>query len=79
MPKTKKKDKMKTKAKGSDKSLFVEPSSKSKEFVVAFIAKFYECESSKSLESCYIQYAEEGITKFKTDMIQRMMDALHND
>jgi hypothetical protein len=32
-----------------------------------------------SLESCYIRYAEEGITKFKLDMTQRVMDALHND
>jgi hypothetical protein len=32
-----------------------------------------------SLELCYVGYAEEGITKFKTDMTQRMMDALYND
>jgi hypothetical protein len=31
------------------------------------------------LELCYVRYAEEGITKFKTDMTQRVMDALHND
>jgi hypothetical protein len=79
MPKTKKKDKMKTKAEGSGKSLLVEPSSECKEFVVALIARFYERESTMSLESCYIRYAEEGITKFKTDMTQRVMDALHND
>jgi hypothetical protein len=68
MPKTKKKDKMKTKAEGSSKSLLVEPSSKYKEFVVAFIARFYEHESTMSLESCYVRYVEEGITKFKMDM-----------
>jgi hypothetical protein len=68
MPKTKKKDKMKTKAEGSGKSLLVEPSSECKEFVVALIARFYERESTMSLESCYIRYAEEGITKFKMDM-----------
>jgi hypothetical protein len=51
MPKTKKKDKMKTKAEGSGKSLLVEPSSKCKEFVVALIARFYERESTMSLES----------------------------
>jgi hypothetical protein len=70
---------MKTKAEGSGKSLLVEPSSECKEFVVALIARFYERESTMSLESCYIRYAEEGITKFKTDMTQRVMDALHND
>jgi hypothetical protein len=79
MPKTKKKDKMKTKAEGSGKSLLVEPSSECKEFVVALIARFYERESTMSLESCYVRYAEEGITKFKMDMTQRVMDALHND
>jgi hypothetical protein len=79
MPKTKKKDKMKTKAEGSGKSLLIEPSSECKEFVVAFIARFYERESTMSLESCYVRYAKEGITKFKTDMTQRMMDVLHND
>jgi hypothetical protein len=54
MPKTKKKDKMKKKAEGSSKSLLVEPSSECKEFVVALIARFYERESTMSLESCYI-------------------------
>jgi hypothetical protein len=79
MPKTKKKDKMKTKGKGSSKSLLVEPSSECKEFVVALIVRFYEHESTMSLESCYVRYAEEGTTKFKMDMTQRVMDALHND
>ena len=79
MPKTKKKDKMKTKMEGSNKPLLVEPSSKCKEFVIAFIARFYERKSTMSLESCYVQYVEEGMTKFKIDMIQRVMDALHND
>jgi hypothetical protein len=54
MPKTKKKDKMKTKAEGSGKSLLVEPSSECKEFVVALIDRFYERESTMSLESCYV-------------------------
>ena len=49
-----KKDKMKTKAEGSGKSWLVEASSKCKEFVVTLIAIFYECESTKSLESCYV-------------------------
>jgi hypothetical protein len=79
MLKTKKKDKMKTKAEGSSKSLLVEPSGECKEFVVAFIARFYEHEFTMSLESYYVRYAEEGIIKFKSDMTQRMMDALHND
>jgi hypothetical protein len=78
MPKTKK-DKMKTKAEGSGKSLLVEPSSECKEFVVALIVRFYERESTMSLESCYVRYVEEGITKFKSDVTQRVMDALHND
>jgi hypothetical protein len=67
MPKTKK-DKMKTKVEGSGKSLLVEPSSECKEFVVALIARFYERESTMSLELCYVRYVEEGITKFKLDM-----------
>jgi hypothetical protein len=46
MLKTKKKDKMKTKAEGSGKSLLVEPLSECKEFLVALIAKFYEREST---------------------------------
>ena len=46
MSKTKKKDKMKTKAKRYDKSLLVEPSSECKEFIVALIGRFYECEST---------------------------------
>jgi hypothetical protein len=79
MPKTKKKNKMKTKAEGSGKSLLVEPSSKCKKFVVALITRFYERESTMSLELCYVRYLEEGITKFKTDMTQRVMDALHNE
>jgi hypothetical protein len=54
MPKTKKKDKMKTKVEGSGKSLLVEPSSECKEFVVALIVRFYEHESTMSLESCYV-------------------------
>ena len=78
MPKTKK-DKMKTKVEGSGKSLLVELLNECKEFVVAVIVRFYERESTMSLESCYIRYAEEGITKFKMDMTQRVMDALHND
>jgi hypothetical protein len=53
-PNTKKKDKMKTKAEGSGKSLLIEPSSECKESVVALIARFYERESIMSLESCYI-------------------------
>ena len=70
---------MKTKEKGSNKSLLGKPSSKCKEFVVALITRFYERESTMSLESCCIQYAEEGITKFKMDMTQRLMNTLHND
>ena len=79
MPKTKKKDKMKTKAKGCGKSLLVELSRECKEFVVALIARFYELESTMSLELYYVEYAEEGISKFKSDIIQRLMNALHND
>src|SRR5450759_2029981 len=78
MPKTKK-DKMKMKEEGSNKSWLVEPSSECREFVVALIADFYERQSTSSLESCYVRYAEEGITKFQMDMSQRVMRALHND
>ena len=82
MPKTKKNNKMKTKAEGSGKSLLVKSSIKCKEFVIALIARFYERESTMSLNSCYVWYVKEGITKFKMDMTQRimvLMDALHNN
>ena len=68
MPKTTKKDKMKMKAEGSNKSLLVEPSSKCKEFVVALMARFYKHEFTLSLESSYVRYVEEGIIKFKTNI-----------
>ena len=70
---------MKNKAEGSNTSWLVEPSNECKEFVIALIARFYERETTRSLESCYVRYAEEGITKFKMDMTQRVMDALHNE
>ena len=79
MPKTKKKDKMKMKAEGSNKSLLIEPSNECKDPIVAFIARFYERESTMTLRLNYIRYVEEGITKFKIDMTKRMMDALHNN
>ena len=79
MSKTKKKDKMKTKVEGFSKLQLVEPLNKCKEFVVALIARFYEREFTMSLKSCYVRYAKEDITKFKTNMIRRVMDALHND
>ena len=72
-------DKMKTKTERSSKSLFVESSSEYKEFIIILIARFYEHESIMSLESCYVRYAEEGITKFKMNMTQRVINALHND
>ena len=73
------KNKMKTKVEGSGKSLYIELSSKCKEFVVALITRLYERESTMFLELCYVQYAEEDIIKFKTDMTQKVMDALHNN
>ena len=49
-----KKDKIKMKTEGFGKSWLVEPSSKCKEFVVTLIVRFYERESTRSLESCYV-------------------------
>lgn len=49
-----------------------------REFVVGLFAKFYDVESSMTLEMKYIQYGEENISKFKTKMKQMMMEALYN-
>jgi hypothetical protein len=45
---------------------------------VELILKFYEVESSMALEMKYVRYGEESISKFKMEMQQKMMDALHN-
>jgi hypothetical protein len=48
------------------------------EFLVGLLVRFYDVESSMTLEMKYIQYGEESISKFKTKMKQRMMEALYN-
>jgi hypothetical protein len=55
-----------------------EPSSECKKFLVGLVARFYEAESNMALEMKYIRYEEESISKFNTEMKQRMMEALYN-
>jgi hypothetical protein len=62
MPKTKKKDKMTKKWEGSSKLALDQPSCECREFLVDLIARFYERESTMSLQSSYIRYGEWGIT-----------------
>jgi hypothetical protein len=61
MPKTKKKDKMTKKGEGSSKSALDQPSHECREFLIDLIARFYERESTMSLQSSYIRYGEEGM------------------
>jgi hypothetical protein len=78
MPKGKKHERLKQRNEGANISKLDELSSECKEVLVGLLERFYEHESSMSLERKYIQYGEEGITKFKIEMTQRMMNALHN-
>jgi hypothetical protein len=55
-----------------------QPSKECWDFLVEFILKFYEAKSSMALDMKHIQYEEESISKFKAEMQQRMMEALHN-
>ena len=52
------------------------PSDACKAFLIECIARFYEAESTMSLENKYLRYQEECPVKFKLDMTQRMLDAL---
>jgi hypothetical protein len=78
MSKTKKQDKLKKKQQARSSMALEQPSKECREFVVDLILRFYEAESSMALEMKYIRYREESISKFKMEMKQRMMDALHN-
>ena len=53
------------------------PSESCKNFLIEFIVKFYEQNSIRALESKYVRYRDEGPDKFKMEMSQVMMDALH--
>jgi hypothetical protein len=53
------------------------PSDKCKDFLIDLIVKFYEDNTSRALESKYVRYDDEGPEKFKREMTQMMMDALH--
>jgi len=53
------------------------PSNACKKFLIELIIKFYESETTASLDSKYIRYQEEFSDKFKVEMCQKMLDALH--
>jgi hypothetical protein len=55
-----------------------QPSKECRDVLVELILRFYEAESSMALKMKYVRYGEEGISKFKMEMQQRMMEALHN-
>jgi len=44
------------------------PSKDYKQFLVEFMVKFYEQNSTMTLESKFVCYGEESINKFKTDI-----------
>jgi hypothetical protein len=78
MSKTKKQEKLKQKQEASNSMVMDQPSKECWEFVVELILRFYKAESSMALEMKHVHYREESISKFKMEMQQRMMDALHN-
>lgn len=80
MPKAKNMNKGKGKGKGKLDSIEASrnnPSDSCKDFVIKCIVAFYEAETTLSLESKYIRYGEECIEKFKQDMNDRLLQALH--
>lgn len=77
MPKDKKKQKAVEVAKEKLHPVHDMPSENCKNFLMELVVKFYEDSSLRSLESRYVRYREEGPDKFKTEMAQRMMLALH--
>jgi hypothetical protein len=74
MPKTNKQKKQEA----SSSMAMEQPSKECQDFLVELILGFYEAESNMALEMKYVRYGEESISKFKMEMQQRMMDALHN-
>jgi hypothetical protein len=53
------------------------PSDACKAFMTECIAKFYESETTVSLDTKYVRYGEECPSKFKANMTQRMLNALN--
>ena len=53
------------------------PSESCKASLIKLIVAFYETETTVSLDTKYVRYEEDFIEKFKLDMKQRMLDALH--
>ena len=53
------------------------PNDMCKNRVIELIVKFYEENSLRALESKYVRYRELGQEKFKTEMTELIMDALH--
>ena len=53
------------------------PSEDCKNFLIELIVRFYEENSAMALDSKYVRYRDEGPDKFRAEMTQRMMDALH--
>ena len=53
------------------------PSEACKAFLIKCIVAFYESETTVSLDNKYVRYQEECPEKFKGDMRQKMLDALH--
>lgn len=79
MPKSKNTNKEKKKLDRGQSSMEAardNPSEACKNFLIEFIVKFYEAETTMSLDSKYVRYQEQCVEKFKSDMIQKMLDAL---
>jgi hypothetical protein len=51
------------------------PSEECKKFMIECIIKFYESETTLSLDNKYIRYGEECVAKFKADIRQVLLDA----
>jgi hypothetical protein len=77
MPKGKKQEKMKHKKEPNIDIACDTPSKNCKEFLVEFIARFYESQLSMALDSKYIRYGKKSISKFQLEMRENMMQALH--
>ena len=78
MPRDKKKQKVSEEAWPKLHPIHDVPSETCKNFLIELIVKFYEQNSIRTLESKYVRYRDEGPDKFKMEMTQLMMDALHS-
>lgn len=55
------------------------PSEACRAFLMVFIARFYEENTSMALDMKYVRYGLLGIEKFQSEMAARFMDVLHTD